>query len=1135
MASGSTRRALRELQTLFELGTLGGMTDAQLLERFLARSDDAEDAFAALVHRHGPMVLGVCRRMLPSAHDAEDAFQATFLILARRAAAIGRRERLANWLYGVAVRVAKEARRRAARRQARERRAMDGTRAESESEQPGGEWDDLLPILDEELSRLPDRYRTAMVACELEGKSRSEAAHQLGIPEGTLSTHLARGRKLLRERLVRRGVSLGALAALPRGAAEAAVPERLFQSTVQAAIEQASGAVASGTVSATVTALAEGVLKMMVFTRLTVLVAAVMALSAAGLGAYAAWAAVPPRPTDPPEVQADNPASNDRTDPAKAPRRARVHGMVVDEAGKPVPGIEVRIMNHDDHQSRGVTDSAGRFDFAIRSPLLRGAILLAGTADQSRQGIYAYDYTVDETETKQPVRIVLKPSREVVVRVTDPARTPVPGAAVEVVAGYRMIAVGSADDRGTVSFRIPVDANVQWIIALKSGRGFDYFEHGRDQQGAKGKELPGTVTLVLDGARTARIRAVDSAGKPLARIGFAPWYFQKPGKRAMANIGGGQIVKVETDARGIATFDWLPATTSPVVFFPRSEGYYAPLRTTLEKEAADTTLTARLLREETIRGRVVGPDGKPAAGILVLAQGCGPEFANGRGQVRTASDGSYEMTVESDQAYAVTVSDNEWAAPSHLGVVVREGRPVAGLDFHLERGTLIHGSVTIGPDRKPAAGRSIWLHQSGGELPKELRGDDRFYHEVAMDRHATTGADGRFHLRVGPGTYTLGISGEIVPETILIKNEPELIHDLRMARQERGPISGRVVLAGQPNRGVAGAKIEGIVAEPTQNEDLNVVADAEGRFRAERALKRMVVHAKSPDGSLGAIVEISGDGAEVVIPLGPTATASGIVLDERGNPQANTVLFWGRRVHMGDENAPWRTAFSTKATTDEDGRFVLPELVVGQPYDISVPIRKANAKDPDGWNSVGAVLPEKAAAIDLGTLQVGVTGRNGIASSFRDGGPNVGDLAPGFEAGAQSHGARTLDGRPLRLEDFRGKFVLLDFWATWCGPCVAEIPHLQAVYEAFGRDPRFVMLSLSVDEAIDAPRQFQAKRKLPWIQGFLGQGIHGAISDKYGVEAVPALVLIGPDGKIVARGMRGEEIRKTVARALGKS
>jgi thiol-disulfide isomerase/thioredoxin len=139
----------------------------------------------------------------------------------------------------------------------------------------------------------------------------------------------------------------------------------------------------------------------------------------------------------------------------------------------------------------------------------------------------------------------------------------------------------------------------------------------------------------------------------------------------------------------------------------------------------------------------------------------------------------------------------------------------------------------------------------------------------------------------------------------------------------------------------------------------------------------------------------------------------------------------------------------------------------------------------------------------------------------------VGDPAPGFEA-------KTLDGRPLNLEDFRGKYLLLDFWATWCEPCAGEIPRLQAIHDAFGRDERLVILSLSIDETIEIPRQFQDKRKLPWMQSFLGKGLDGAVPDRYGVRAIPAFVLVGPDGKIVAKGMRGEEIQEAVARALGK-
>src|SRR5271156_6617838 len=176
MKRESARIVREQIQTLYTLGTLGGLSEAQLLELFLTRDDDvAENAFAALVHRHGPMVLGVCRRMLPGVHDAEDAFQATFLILARRAASIGRREQLANWLHGVAIRTAKEVRRRAARQHMRERRLMNVSRLEVENA-PDEYQGDLLSVLDEELNRLPPRYRIALVTCELEGKSRHDAA-----------------------------------------------------------------------------------------------------------------------------------------------------------------------------------------------------------------------------------------------------------------------------------------------------------------------------------------------------------------------------------------------------------------------------------------------------------------------------------------------------------------------------------------------------------------------------------------------------------------------------------------------------------------------------------------------------------------------------------------------------------------------------------------------------------------------------------------------------------------------------------------------------------------------------------------------------------------------------------------------
>ena len=128
----------------------------------------------------------------------------------------------------------------------------------------------------------------------------------------------------------------------------------------------------------------------------------------------------------------------------------------------------------------------------------------------------------------------------------------------------------------------------------------------------------------------------------------------------------------------------------------------------------------------------------------------------------------------------------------------------------------------------------------------------------------------------------------------------------------------------------------------------------------------------------------------------------------------------------------------------------------------------------------------------------------------------------------------TLDGTPLELGELKGKYVLLDFWATWCGPCIGEIPQLQAVYDTFGKDQRFEILSLSVDEKIDEPKKFQDKRRLPWVQAFLGGGVHNPTTATFGIRAIPAFVLVGPDGKIIARGMRGDDIKKEVARALAK-
>lgn len=275
MATACVSEVIQQLRKT-ALGDGSGRTDGELLEAFAGRRDAG--ALAALVQRHGAMVWGVCQRVLRCHHDVEDAFQATFLVFVRKAATIRHKEMVGNWLYGVAHQTAIRARALAARRGVRERQV-----AQMPEPGVGGEetWNDLQPLVDEELSRLPDKYRTLVVLCDLEGRTRKEAARQLGCPEGTVAGRLARARTMLAKRLARRGLALsgGAVATLlARGAAAASAPAQVVSSTIAAATHFAAGPAATGMISPVVAALTEGVLKGMLLTKLKLAGAAFLAL-----------------------------------------------------------------------------------------------------------------------------------------------------------------------------------------------------------------------------------------------------------------------------------------------------------------------------------------------------------------------------------------------------------------------------------------------------------------------------------------------------------------------------------------------------------------------------------------------------------------------------------------------------------------------------------------------------------------------------------------------------------------------------------------------------------------------------------------------------------------------------------------
>ena len=266
---------VRDLQILFGIGVMGARSDAQLLARFVERREGA--VFEAIVRRHGPMVWGVCRRVLRDHHDAEDAFQATFLVLARKAASIMPREKLGNWLYGVAYQTALKARAQRTKRRGREGQVPDMPEPEAK---PHDNRNDLTELLDQELSRLPEKYRIPIVLCELEGRTHKEAASQLGWPIGTVSSRLSRARSMLARRLSRRGVSLGAgslAMLLTQESASAGMATKLIGSTAQAAsLFAGGGALTVGVVSAGVIALTGEVLKIMFVSKLKITAAVLL-------------------------------------------------------------------------------------------------------------------------------------------------------------------------------------------------------------------------------------------------------------------------------------------------------------------------------------------------------------------------------------------------------------------------------------------------------------------------------------------------------------------------------------------------------------------------------------------------------------------------------------------------------------------------------------------------------------------------------------------------------------------------------------------------------------------------------------------------------------------------------------------
>ena len=453
-----------------------------------------------------------------------------------------------------------------------------------------------------------------------------------------------------------------------------------------------------------------------------------------------------------------------------------IEGTVVDESGAPVPKTRVRLHSYQNRVATSLSDSQGRFHFpTVDLPTARYLTFVADNFKDRTKG-YASILEEGTLGLPGPVQIVLKPPRDLVVAVNDSNGVPVAGAFVETSAVLHAIDEGRTGPDGTLRFRLPADAEIGTVIALKSGGGFDYCDYSnRGNRNAGPQPLPAKLALTLNGARSVRVHAIDSLGQPVPGIDVVPWTVSKPKQARYANLSGFQskLERAQTDANGIATIDWLPRDfTNRVTFLAKSNEFHLPQSPSLEADpngdVAD--LEMQLLRVTRISGTVHTADGNPAAGIVLQAEGRGETNHYFRNLARTNAAGVFEFRAYPEQSYLISVLDENWAAASCTVAQLTEDQSVDGLEFRLNRGTVLRGTATTA-DGRAQANATVTLVQSA-RLPAPARSPD-------LVRWAKTDSQGRYHFRIGPGTYELSSPGHKARIPLKIDSQPEVVHDFR--------------------------------------------------------------------------------------------------------------------------------------------------------------------------------------------------------------------------------------------------------------------------------------------------------------------------------------------------------------------
>jgi RNA polymerase sigma factor (sigma-70 family) len=910
----------RHLRTLIARQTNSSPTDQQLLERFLTQRSEA--SFAALVERHGPMVLGVCRRVLHHTHDAEDAFQATFLVLARKASSIRKQESLGSYLHGVAYHLAEKLRAKTRRRSAHERAT-----AGRETTDPAEEitWGELRSVLDEELAKLPEQYRAPLVLCYLEGKTQDEAARRLGWSKSTFRRRLERARDLLGCRLTRRGLALSAALSAPLLAGtttNALVPPALTETTTRAALLLGSGKRATELVPERVSALV-GEARASVVPKAKAAIVLLVSLSVAAGGmllhsarqnSQAAAPAAGLAPVIPPHPDESRPDAT-----------VEIKGRVLDPDGKPLGGVRLVLLFKDAPKKAGEpvraqTDGGGRFLLKVRSadfgPSGKGT--LVGSAEG-----FGLNWTDVTAQSKDQVTLRLAADDVPIAgRVLDLEGKPVAGATVQV----RSVAK-RADGKDLAAF---VETLEKYLKEGTPGFLNKNFQPGPlsvamdkfpwQRLSPARLDVPASATTDMEG----RFRLIGFGRERLLDLTIHGPTIAQTVLHALTRSG---------PARGWISGNW-------GLYGARFECLVAPAKPIVG----------------TVRDKHTG---KPLAGMNIwVAQALVNE-------AKTDGQGRYRVVgAAKSKQYDVTASGMPYFRRSKNHVADTPGLEPLTVDFELERGVVVRGRLTDKLTGKPVRGEVHYVVLPDNPHLKEF--------EDINSLTGRTAADGSFSVVAIPGPGLLCVTADevnrfaaaedkgwktrggfdlyhaVVPIDPSEKDEKSTTRDIALepARVLKGSVVGP---DGHPLTRVYAAGRSPIVSfDLFSHERLDADTFTAGGLKSGRPRMLVFFHREK---KLGKVLKLLGDEREpLTVRLEPLGALSGRVLDAKGRPRAGlrmTVMLAAEALNAPlarqDKTYPpefhwgyssWPQLTSREAMTDAEGRFRTEGLLPGLGYDL---------------------------------------------------------------------------------------------------------------------------------------------------------------------------------------------------------